>query len=425
MKLFAIAFKDLLRSSRSLFLVGMAICAPLLITGLIYFAFGSLSTEDSALPIVHVGVVNADTLPADAPLQAPLGDSLRGVFFDQSVSTWIVAQDYSDEASLRAALAAREIGAAVLIPANFTQNYLAGEALNPLTVLHDPTLSIAPAVVRSMLSAMLDGAAGGRIAYQVLEEQAQAASRPLDAGAGTELLGQYTAWYTDFERALFHDPERAALVVAAPGANPEADSPSGLQSMIALILAGQMIFFSFFTGGYAMLSILQESEEGTLARLFTTPTDRTLILGGKFLAVLLTVVLQGLVLMLAGRLFFKVDWGLPGSAALAFVGQMAAAVGLAVLLVALIKTSRQTGPIFGGALTALGMLSGLFTTNVAMPAGFITLSKFTPQGWALNAWKLTLAGQPAGELLLPCAVLLAMGAVMFVIGARLFNRRFA
>lgn len=78
-----------------------------------------------------------------------------------------------------------------------------------------------------------------------------------------------------------------------------------------------------------------------------------------------------------------------------------------------------------GALTALGMLSGLFTANVAMPAGFTTLSKFTPQGWALNAWKLTLAGQPAGELLLPCAVLLVMGAVMFVIDARLFNRRFA
>jgi ABC-type transport system involved in multi-copper enzyme maturation permease subunit len=54
-----------------------------------------------------------------------------------------------------------------------------------------------------------------------------------------------------------------------------------------------MIFFSFFTASYAMQTILQEDEEGTLARLFTTPTPRSSILAGKFLAVFFTVIIQG------------------------------------------------------------------------------------------------------------------------------------
>ena len=42
MKILDIALKDLMRSMRNFFLVGMTFAAPLLFTGLIYFAFGSL-----------------------------------------------------------------------------------------------------------------------------------------------------------------------------------------------------------------------------------------------------------------------------------------------------------------------------------------------------------------------------------------------
>jgi len=174
-----------------------------------------------------------------------------------------------------------------------------------------------------------------------------------------------------------------------------------------------------------MMTFLQEDEEGTLARLFTTPTRRTLILTGKFLAVFLAVVIQGLVLLIIGHLLFGVHWGKPGSFILSLLGQAIAAVGLSVLLISLVKTSKQAGPVLGGGLTFLGMLSGLFTTNVKMPAAFNVIGNFTPQGWVLKAWKLTLSGAPLNQLLLPFLVLLAMGVVMFLIGAVLFRRRYA
>jgi ABC-2 type transport system permease protein len=237
------------------------------------------------------------------------------------------------------------------------------------------------------------------------------------------LIEAYSNWYSAYQRALFHTPDTALLIIRPPAA--QGETQNGLQTMMGLVMAGQIIFFSFFTGAYAMNSILEEAEEGTLARLFTTPTRRTTILMGKFLAVFLTVLLQGIILLTLGALIFKIRWGNLPAVTLVLIGQMFASVGLAVLLVSFIKTSKQSGPIFGGGLTALGMISGLFTTNIDMPDSFNSIGNFTPQGWTLKAWRLSLAGQPAGELVLPFLVLLAMGLGMFAIGALMFRKRFA
>jgi len=71
------------------------------------------------------------------------------------------------------------------------------------------------------------------------------------------------------------------------------------------------------------------------------------------------------------------------------------------------------------------MLGGLFTANIAMPEAFNKLAIFTPQGWVIRGWKVVLNGQPLSELLIPLAVMLLMGVILFVIGALRFKKRFA
>ncbi len=95
------------------------------------------------------------------------------------------------------------------------------------------------------------------------------------------------------------------------------------------------------------------------------------------------------------------------------------------MLVSFIKTARQAGPVIGGVLSTTGMLGGLFTTAVAMPAAFDTLTLAMPQGWALRGWKLALDGAGAGDVVLPVLVMLAIGSVFFAIGAFNFRKRFA
>jgi len=426
MKILDIAFKDLMRSFRSMFAVGMMVIAPLMLTGLIYFAFGGMSGGDVSLTAIKVGVVNADQLPANSVLEAPIGDNIRSMFFDDSVKSWITATDYRNEASARAAVDKQEIGVAIIIPQNFTERYLSGEKDTPVLILSDPTLSIGPAVVEDMVTMMVDGVAGGGIALQTIMEREQVNDIQPDRTQIQSWIQRYGDWYADFQRNLFHHPDKAAFVVVAPSAG-EAETADPIQKMMGLTMAGQMIFFAFFTGAYSMMSILREDEEGTLARLFTTPTNRTSILTGKFIAVFITVILQGLVLMVAGHYAFRINWGEPLGITLALMGQVIAATGLGVLLIAFVKNTRQGGPVLGGGLTALGMLGGLFTANMpnALPGAMNMIANFTPQGWVLKSWRMVMDGQSASDLLIPFTVLIGMGIVMFAVGAWMFRRRFA
>lgn len=426
MKILDIAFKDLTRSFRSAFAVGMMVVAPLMLTGLIYFAFGGGSSDSPSMPAIQVGFVNLDVLPPESPIESPLGDNIRSMFFDDSVKSWITASDYADEVSARVALDKQEIGIAVIVPENFTERYLSGEQDVQVLIVSDPTLSIGPAVVQNMVTMMVDGVAGGGIALETLLERSQIHGAQPDPAQYPVWIQRFGNWYAEFQRNLFHHPDQAAFVVVAPSAG-EVETTNPIQKVMGLTMAGQMIFFAFFTGAYSMMSILREDEEGTLARLFTTPTDRTSILTGKFIAVFITVLLQGLVLMVAGHYAFGIHWGAPIGAVLALTGQVVAATGLGVLLIAFVKNSRQGGPVLGGGLTALGMLGGLFTANIpnAMPPAMEMIAHFTPQGWVLKAWRMVMDGQSAGELWMPFAVLVVMGIVMFAIGSMMFRRRFA
>jgi ABC-2 type transport system permease protein len=423
MKILDIAIKDLTRSFRSLFAIGMTIVAPLLLIGLISLAFGGAFNGSPNLPAISVGIYNADTLSDTSILAEPLGTNIRSVFIDESVQSWITATDFSSELSLRAALDRREIGVAILIPANFSDRFLVGDRDTQVLILSDPTLTIAPQVTENMVTAMLDGVSGGEIAIETILERQKIQGVQPDPEQITSLIDRYSAWYRDFQRDLFHNPKSAALKMVAPTGEMSSENP--IQQMLGLMMAGQMVFFAFFTGTYSMMSILEENEEGTLARLFTLPLNRTTILAGKFLAVFLMLVVQGIVLLIAAHFIFKIQWGDPKMVILALLGQVVAAAGLGVLLISFVKPSRQAGPILGGALTALGMLGGLFTANITMPEAFNRLATFTPQGWVVRGWKIVLNGQPATDLLLPLLVMLVVGVIMFMIGAFRFHRRFA
>src|SRR6266511_894344 len=218
MKILDIALKDLTRSFRSAFAIGMMVIAPLMLTGLIYFAFGGMSGGDVSMTAIKVGVVNADTLSADSVLDTPIGDNIRSMFFDESVKSWITANDYADEASARVAVDKQEIGVAVIIPQNFTERYLSGEKDVSVLVVSDPTLSIGPAVVEDMVTMMVDGVAGGGIALQTIMERQQANGVEPDPAQIPSWIERYGNWYADFQRNLFHHPDKATFVVAAPSA---------------------------------------------------------------------------------------------------------------------------------------------------------------------------------------------------------------
>jgi ABC-2 type transport system permease protein len=416
MKTIDIALKDLLRSFRSLFAIGMMVLAPLMLTGLIYLAFSGLGSGDAAaqLPDIQVAVVNLDQEQPNLP---HLGAMVVEFLQDERMPDWLVVSELDNEAAARDAVERQQIGVAVIVPADFTATLLEEGASSAIQVLHDPTLTVGPGIVNSLLQQFVDGVSGASIALEVVNSQARLA--PQEQAAVAQ---EYMAWFTTLQQELNHGDQPVFTVQAPTGIEQSGDvTASPMQNMIGLIMAGQMIFFSFYTGAYTTTSLLEEKENGTLARLFSTPTPRATVLAGKFLAVFFTVIIQGLVLVAVSGLAFDIHWGNPLTAGLVLTGQVVAAAGLGIFLISLIRSSKQAGPVLGGGLTVLGMLGGLFTVAIPMPTAFKTVNLFTPHGWAIRGWQLSINGAAPAEVLLPLAVLLGVGAVLFVLGVRNFS----
>ena len=426
MKTLDIVLKDLRRYLTTPFALIMMFAAPLLITGLLYFAFGGLASgDDLDLQAVRVQVANLDR-PGTASGDLAAGQMLVEFLRSEDLSDLLEVTIVEDEAAARAAVEAQRADLALIIPSDFTAAALAPDGEATVVQYQDPTLSIGPGIVEDLVRQFIDTFAGAKITADVVAQQFQAwgeAAGGVVAQEAAAAAQAYAAWLQSSGQD--HESGMSPLLqTRAPAA--EEEPAGGDAGMFGGIMVGMIIFFAFFMAANTAESIVREDEDGTLQRLFTTPTSRAAILAGKFTSVVLNLVVQVIILLVAAGLLFGINWGQPLAVVLVTLGLIVVAAGFGVLLMSFVQNTRQTGPVMGGVLTVTGMLGGLFATGVPdLPQVFDTIRLVMPQGWALYGWELALHGSSAGEVLLPVAVMTGLGALFFGIGVSLFRRRFA
>lgn len=423
MKIVDIAFKDLKRTFLSAFSLVMMFGAPLLITGLLYFAFGGLTKGGAGfnMPVTKAQVVNLDQ-PGSLNSGFAAGKMLVQFLQDPSLSDVLAISQANDETGARAAVDGRNAGVAIIIPPDFTAAVTTPGRKAAVTLYQDPTLTIGPSIVKDLVSQFMDGFSGSKIAGQTAASRLNAHGGQAGESLASQAAQQYAAWL----QSSGHDNTSAAprLSIVSPSGGAQASAQKAVP--IGPIMAGMIIFFVFFIGANGAESIIREDEEGTLARMFTTPTSHAAILAGKFLAVVVSLCLQVVLLLLASSLLFGIQWGKLATVVLVSFGLIVAAAGFGVMLMSFIKNSRQTGPVMGGVMTLVGMMGGLFTTGIPnLPASVDKFTLITPHGWALQGWKLALSGASPLQAITPVLVLLGMGILFFMVGIVLFRRRFA
>lgn len=417
MKVLDIAFKDIQRAFRSAFGVVMMFIVPIMIPSIIYAAFGGALSGNASgsfnLPVTRVVVANLDK-GASPSAGAILTEFLQSKDLMQLIDTTVV----NDEATARDRVGTKQADVAVIIPSDFSQAAFAGQGTSNIVLYHDPTLTIGPLIVKQLLAQFADGFSGARIALDVAQQQLGT----LDAAMAQNIAMQYAQW-AQAQGQQQQSGQHSLLTVQAP---PSKATNQGTASMMASMTAGMLVFFAFYTAAVMAQSILREEDEGTLPRLFTTPTARATILGGKFTAIFMMVIVQVLVVMLISSLLFKITWGEPLLVALSIVGLVVCAAGFGLFLLSFVKTTRQAGPIIGGVLTVTSMLGGLYSMTIPNSPAFLdTMSLFLPQGWVMRSWKLTLNGAMLADVLLPVLVAVVVGVVLFGLGTLNFRRRYA
>jgi ABC-type multidrug transport system permease subunit len=427
MKIIDLALKDLTRSFRSVFAVLFMFGIPLLITGMFYIMFGGMNNGSAgfSLPQTSVVIANLDSgspnfdatggqFPASANIHS-MGDMVIYVLQQDNLSALMKVTRVDSAAAARAAVDAQTAGVAVIIPSDFSAQYSSLDGQAVLEVYQDPALTLGPAIVRSVLNQFMDGLSGTKIAISVATQQT--------GSSDPAFIGQVVQAYLAAS-AQTRDPA-ALLDVHTPVAAQTEEVPL-LVSILGPIMGGMTIFYAFYTGTATAQTLLAEDEMGTLPRLFTTPTTHATILGGKLLAVLLTVTIQLLVLLTLGMLIFGIHWGSLPAVLLFGAGTILVASAFGVFVNSLMKNTKQGGIVFGGVLTFSGMLGMLpvFTMGNSTPA-LETISLFVPQGWAIHGLFQSMQGASTGSVALTMLVMLVWSVVFFAIGVWRFQKRYA
>lgn len=428
MKILDIAIKDMTRSFRSAIALAFMFGVPLLVTGLFYFMFGNIANQDEfSLPRTKVIIANLDqggpkmqagTENIPGGLKADtLGELMVNILHSEDMSSLLEVTLASDAASARAAVNTQQAQVAVIIPADFSHQFadLFGKAT--VEFYQDPTLTIGPSIVKSILNQFMDRISGIKIAV----DQALDQSETVDYALIGEVIQQYLGSKTMQSKNL----NEALLDVRPPIKAQTEENP--IRRILGPIMGGMMIFYAFYTGTASAESILREEEERTLPRLFTTPTSQATILSGKFLAVFTTVLVQVIVMIAAARLIFGIEWGSPVSLALVVVGLVPTASAFGIFVNSMLKNTKQGGIVFGGVLTLTGMIGMISIFAMNSPAAAQlgdSVSLLVPQGWAVRSLLQAMNQQPVSDLMMTLLVLLAWSALFFIVGVWRFTRRY-
>lgn len=383
---------------------------PVIFTLLFGFAFGGFTVSGSAEdPRLPVGFLNHDPgLPAEQ-LITLLQDSdlLRLVDLP------------ADEETPAEQLAAGELAAALIIPADFSDQMLNGRP-TPLTLTLDPGSTTGFALQSEIEAAVSRLARAVEIAR--ISTETAAVQGTLAAGPDEQLY---------FEAALV----RAVAAWAEPPLQIETRTTTAVEatettaeavygsSAFAHTSPGMMAQFTLAGLITAAQILVIERKNGSLRRLLTTNMSRASILVGHYLAMFIMIIFQLLILILFGQLLLKLPYFQQPAATLLLViasALFAAAIGL---LIGALAKSEEQAIIFS--LIPMFIFSGL--GGAWMPLEFTPpyvqrLAHLTPIAWMVDGFKdIIIRGQGLEAVLGAAAVLLLYAALFWTLAAWRFR----
>jgi ABC-2 type transport system permease protein len=414
-RILAIAFKDLRSTFRNVPALVMMLAAPLALAALLGFAFGG--GGNFSVSATKVAVVNLDTAPTAA--QESIGATVLDILKSPGLKDILTVSEKGSAAAARASVDDGKDVVAVIIPPDLSSVIYSSSAgaATSVELYQNPTQGIGDAITHSVVGQALLAFNGARAA-------AVAAQGVATANGGAEVAG---AAAQKAAAAFIHGQEGGGGRLDVVSRPPDLRGGEAAKDVgvIGLVLAGMMIFFMFFGASNVARTILTEERDGTLPRLFTTPSSRQVILGGKFASTFLTVLAQAVIIVVCGRLFFGIDWGALDAVALLILVAAAVAASLGLLVISVVRTPAQAGAIGAGVYLVLALLGGNFTGSAQSGTTYALVQRFTPNGWLLVGLNETLRGGGLGDIVLPLLAPLAFAVVFFVVAVFRFRKRFA
>jgi ABC-2 type transport system permease protein len=388
-----IAGKDLRQRLRDRSALVLGVAAPLLIAGLMSFAFQGVDTFH-----ITVAVTDGDGTELSAALLDVLeSPELRDIVtVEPAGAAEEPAGDADDAVDVAAAVDDGDVDAGVVIPAGFAASVVGSEPL-PVEVLTSADAPLAGEVTRSIVGAFVAQVDADRLSVAT----ALAGGAPLDQ-----------------LESLVADAAEQRLPMAA------VQRPTGSRVLdpISYYAPAMGIFFVLFAVSFGSRGYFLEQRAGTLERM-TAAVRPSEVLLGKALSVFVYAAASLATIAVFTSVLFGADWGGVVPAAILILAMVLAVVCLTAFVTLVARTERQADGVSSIVTFGLALLGGNFVMLASSPPLLRKLALLTPNGWALRGFVDLATGERAlATVAEPVAGILAFCAVIALVSALLARR---
>lgn len=192
------------------------------------------------------------------------------------------------------------------------------------------------------------------------------------------------------------------------------DADEYLPPGIGYQVPSNLILFVFITSLAGSALLINSRQLRVTQRMYATPTPARTILAGEFLARLAIAGYQAVIIVIAGALFFGVDFGDPLAATLLVVVFVLVGTSVGMLFGTVFKTPEQAGSIGPMAGIAMGMLGGCMWPLEIVPETMRKIGHVFPHAWAMDAW-IELIGRDGGLSSITTNLLVLAGFVVVLL----------
>jgi len=395
MKLLTVALKDVKITVRDREALLILLAMPFIIIAILGLALGETFSGSPRLSKYDVAVVDKDK------------GEIAKLFIDKTLKSddlsklLKVTKKTEDEA--RKLVSMGDLAAGIIIPKGFSEKIKRGEG-GKLEVIGDPGQKIRAAIVegitRSFARRVSAVTIGVKTPLNILVESK--AISPLELPATTGLL-----------------TKEARSAVTKPFIRVQEETKAAERGLSAIqyYSAGMAVMFILFSAMFGAVSLIDERHNMTLARLLTTPSRNSSILGGKLVGVFFIGILQFSALVLATRLMFGVQWGnsLPGLVVLV-VSTVLASTGMSIFIAAAAKTTKAAAAMSQVLIQGMAALGGSMVPLQAFPDWLKNISQFTINYWAMNGFTQLMDGKSFEVIILPSIILLSFCVIFLSLG---------
>jgi ABC-2 type transport system permease protein len=364
-------------------------------------AFAGGNSGDNRLP---VAIVNQDQ-------SGVLSSELLKLLDTSSVVRTVVVEE-KDQAKVGEAVRDNKYTAALTLPTGYSEQLIADKPVKPLVIVDQSNQKGQSAnnAIQGALSRLLSAVQIARQTTQTFEPVANATVR--QSYFNEALLAATKAW------------SKPALSVKVEQTGEQASSSQ--QRAAAQVSPGMMVQFVILGLINSAMVLMLERKTHALTRMLTTPISRVEIIAGHVLAMLLLTLLQEIILVAFGQIFYNVNYlREPLATLLVMVALALWTSSLGLLIGVFAKVQDQVVAFSMIAMFVFAMLGGCWVPLDITGPVFSAVAHITPTAWAMDGFQnIIVRGQGLSAVLLPVAILLAYAVGCFALASWKFQARF-